>query len=643
MKATAIAIRFAGALLLAAAPALAGSFPPVSEAEKALNTVAGYPNATAVVLSRKGDFHMLDPARGEQSSILKVSVRIKILQEKGKEEHGEVRILHSPFYRLKELEGRTVLPDGREVALAADSIFVRRASSSRRLMVTSAAFPALEVGAILDYSYIVRFDSIYYLEPWDFQESIPVLHSEITYHVPKALAARAWVHDPLQVGLQSEKSPSALGTDLKLWADNLAPWFDEPLGLPTNDLAARFMLVPTRYAGDALLDTWASTCDLIETSNYNDYRRDDAASSRRGRELAAAGKTPREKALLIYRFVRDEIATEPSPGILVGDKTSPDKTLTARRGDYADKALLLLTLLDGAGLKPRLVWAASREDGEIDPTIPSFSWFDRPLVRVTLDDQEVFLDPSGANLGFGQLEADYEGTSAVLFDRRKPEVITLPTTPAERNGREARLNLEVGADGRVTGTGTLVLSGHHASLGLEVKDAAQGLEKKWGDWLKERLPGFVASELAVKQEVDERRLELSFKLAQAIEEVQGDEVSLNPNRPLGPSHQRLTLPPERRRTPVLFDFGEQENLELKVSWPEGWHVELNPPDRRLDNSVGRFLTTWEVDEAGRSLTYRRHLELRTPKLATREEYTGGRALFELAEKNDAQMLVLAPR
>lgn len=37
-----------------------------------------------------------------------------------------------------------------------------------------------------------------------------------------------------------------------------------------------------------------------------------------------------------------------------------------------------------------------------------------------IDGQRVFLDPSDRALGFGQLQASYEGTPAVLYDRKKP-------------------------------------------------------------------------------------------------------------------------------------------------------------------------------------------------------------------------------
>jgi hypothetical protein len=181
---------------LALALALAGSaaaedFPPITGEERALTAVAGQPNAPAVILFSKGELHMMDPSRQELSSELVVSMRVKILTEAGKE-HGNVKVVHSGGVRLQGFEGRTILPDGTVVAVPKDATFKRTTSRARRFYVTSVAFPAVQVGAILDYRYSVKWDSIFFLEPWFFQQRVPVLHSEIVYEVPPHLKVRVW-------------------------------------------------------------------------------------------------------------------------------------------------------------------------------------------------------------------------------------------------------------------------------------------------------------------------------------------------------------------------------------------------------------------------------------------------------------------
>lgn len=631
----------AGPLLaLAFSPAAAlgaADFPPVTAAERALTEVPGHPGAPVAVLYRKGD---LDLVSHQVSSVLTVEARLKILTEEGKERFGEVEILHSRWWRLRNLRGRTVLPDGTEVPLPADSVFERRLSKSRRVDTTSVAFPSLAVGAIIDYRYEVAFDSLYYLEPWVFQEEVPVLHSEIVYRIPRELAARGWQRDPLGVGLQQETKKGAVALEIRIWADNLPPILDEPESFPPAELSARFMLVPTKLGRDIpLLDTWESTCEAVENGNYGPARRNNKAARARARELAPSG-SPKEKAQALFRFVRDEIATEPWVGVLVDSKGGPDRVLAERRGDYADKAMLLHSMLDGVGVKADLVWAASRWDGRIDPEVPSFGWFDRVLVRAEVGGGTVFLDPGERSLGFGQILADYEGTTALRYDRRKPEVVTLPASGFADTRSEARIDLTLGEDGRLAGRGSLAETGHWASQRVAQGREGEGAQKLWTEWLERRWPGFSVREVRVEEKVEERRVEVSWALEQAAEEALGDEASLFPSRPLGPLVQPLPQPVESRRTPVMLDWPYATQVELSLTWPPGWEVEAQPPPREEESAVGSFSTGWKVEPAERRLSYSRRLEVRSAQVLGREDYAALRSLYDLAAKSDAQALVL---
>ena len=77
--------------LLAARPAAAQDFPPVTDEERAITSVPGEPNAPAVVLFKKGEFLMAGYGRfiGSLSSHLRIQARVKILTEAGKS-NGEL-------------------------------------------------------------------------------------------------------------------------------------------------------------------------------------------------------------------------------------------------------------------------------------------------------------------------------------------------------------------------------------------------------------------------------------------------------------------------------------------------------------------------------------------------------------------------
>jgi transglutaminase-like putative cysteine protease len=638
--------------LLALLPhAARAEFPPITPEEKALTQVAGAPNARAVVLFRKAEFRMMDPASSDISSRLIVRERVKILTEQGKD-RGEIQLFHSSFVRLFSLAARTVLPDGRVVELAKDAKFERKLSQSRKYYVTSIAFPNVEVGAILDAEYELRFDNIFYLEPFYFSSDVPVRLAEIRYLIPGSLGVQTWMRDPFRVGVKTEQGRGIGTRTLRAWAENLAPILDEPYGLPFADLATQIMLVPTVFdegtVHQRLMENWAATSDFLK-DNWEKARRRGGEAGKKAQTLALkAGAAPRDRAAAIYSFVRDEIAfDDDETGIfLTGTEPSADAVLRAGHGTAAEKALLLETMLAALKLDARRVWAAPRSSGLIDAQVANPAWFDRVLVAVELgpkDGGRVYLDPTDRRLGFGRLDADYEGTAALLPDPKKPEGVVLAQSPAEQNVEKATVTLQVGDGGRLAGTGKLQLSGLSATDKLRWRETPEKTTEAWHDWLVERFEGYDFTDVAAKESVEERTVELTWTMTQKEEEALGDEATLAASRPLGPQTEPFSASSAQRRSPILFDFPYTEQVDFEVTWPEGWHVESAPRTAKSDSAAGAFGLTIQIDDPGRKATIHRLLAVRQEQFSTREECDLVRDLFAATAKSDAQALVLVHR
>ena len=622
--------------------------PPITDQERSLTEVPGHPNAPAVVLFRKGSFTMVDPVTQAYRPTFTVTVRRKILTEEGRR-YGEVVLQHSRWAKLRDLQARTVLPDGRIIPVAEDAMFRRRTSRKEKIFETSIAFPAVEVGAILDYRYQVRLESPFLVEPWTFQEEVPTLFSEIIYDTPHVIAVSFWSQNPLGVpGIKQSIDKLALGSRIKVSGANLPAVPSEPNSPTFNDLAARFYVIPvevwtlTGKKKADLFRTWQSACTLMSES-YEKFDRKSSLAERRARETAErAGPDPRARAEALYRLVRDEIETGDDSGIMLPEGSTADAVLNARTGRPTEKALLLRSLLSDARVPARLVWVAERGDGLVNLNLSTPFWFDRAIVAVDLDGQRVFLDPSDRTLAFGHLAPGLEGMPAILYDPKAPEEIRLPATPLEENLRHARIELDLDAAGRLTGRGTLRLAGQHAwsRIGWQ-PDAAQTAEA-WKKWLADNWKGFEIGDLQVKEDIEARRVEITWTLKEREEEVLGDEATLSPSRPLGPVSQPFQVPADRRVTPVVVPFPDRDEVELTLRWPEDWKPETLPRELRHESPAGYALVTVELDEAHRSLTYHRRLDIRFREYG-KEYYVALQGLFGAVERSDAEALVLRRR
>ena len=106
-----------------------------------------------------------------------------------------------------------MLAGGRAVLLPKDAIFEERRSRSLKVFVTKLVFPAVEVGAILDHAYTVRWDHLFFLEPWYFHSEVPTRLSEIVYIKPDNLAMKPWGVQVPGSPVQSESRRTAKGQD----------------------------------------------------------------------------------------------------------------------------------------------------------------------------------------------------------------------------------------------------------------------------------------------------------------------------------------------------------------------------------------------------------------------------------------------
>jgi len=121
--------------------------------------------------------------------------------------------------------------------------------------------------------------------------------------------------------------------------------------------------------------------------------------------------------------------------------------------------------------------------------------------------------------------------------------------------------------------------------------------------------------------------------------VLGDEASLPPSRPLGPVHQPFAQPAAERRTSVLFDYPDRDEVEMTLRWPAGWKPDTLPSDTLYKGAAGAAVTSITLDEPGRSLTYHRRFDIAQRELP-KTSYSAVQALFGIIERHDAQAVIL---
>lgn len=618
------------------------SFPAVTAEQAALIEVPGYPEAPAVVLFRKGKFDIeVSPKFGLVTTV-EVHSRLKVLKETGKS-YGDVKIPHHPLAQLEVFDGQTVLPDGRVLPLPQSAVFRDKLNKSGSVAVLRAALPAVEVGAILDFHYRFRADSYFFLEPWLFQSEIPALYSEAEFTIPRAVKSRKFLDNPQKVSLREEVREIENGTRFRVWGENVPPRPDEPLSFAEIDLTTRVALVPEAYAMRGYVGvseiSWGKLSEIFK-SIFLAAGKDDASAKRLARSLVATQKDApkREQALTMFRYVRDQIVNVPSVSFGMSDNPDVDDVLKRKAGTPLEKALLLQTMLGTLEVPVEILLAASADTGTLSPEYPSLWQFERVLVAVDLEGNRQLGDPSDRCLALGQLPPSFEQASAMRTSNG--QLIRFGASGAIANRRQAKLDLIVDGEGALAGKGTLSLSGHHATLGCSRVEGESDPNKRWQEWLERKYPAFTISGLTWSNEVDSKSFTLGWSMALREEEQLGDEVSVSPSQPFGPTRQPFTLTPEERKSAVVLPFADTDDLDLTLRWPESWSAELTPTAASSSSTVGGFTAATELLPDGHSLRYQRRFEVRKSRLHGSDDYRAIRDLYAQAEAHDAQAIVL---
>lgn len=640
-----VATVFAGTALHASVPASAfesgAIFAKIDPAHLALKAT-DFPGAPAVMLEKRGELRL---ASTGHRSTLDVSVRLKVLSEAGLA-YGQVALNHGGGVDLVALEGRTIQPDGRVVPLPRDAVFSQATDTDQD--GTTLAFPALRVGAIVDYRFRIAWDAPFFPQTWQFDDAIPTLLNELVYVEPPALRLRHHLRRTGRARYEVTEEASSGGRRVTIRLENAPPVTVEPRGFPIEDLAHAAWIVTESIrapSGDRALNAdWRSVVERYRPG-YEAARRFGRQAQRRARRMIAdaRAKTATERIGPIFRFVRDEIEVI-AEGLSVRPDRTVDDVLTERRGTSAEVALLLATMLESVDVPATLIWAADWRDGMPWLDVPRPGWFSKVLVRARIDGANggghLDLDPGDRRLMAGRLAPVTEGTDALLLAPGAPRVVRLPKTPADRSARDATLEMTLDEDGRLSATGRLTLTGHHAWFFLRRRDSEAATVEGWRRWLTERFEGFEVASPTVVESVDEQRIDIAWRMTQHRADVLGDEATIEPSVPLGPIAQRYALAPEDRTTPVRVSFADRDHVVLDLSWPPGWAIELRPEDLEMRGEAGAVSARLEVDATSRRLRYERTLSIDDTVYFPGAPYAALRALYGAVDRHDAQPIVL---
>ncbi len=430
-------------------------------------TVKRYPQAGSVIIREITKTEIMSDNRKVQ----RIYVLRKILNERGKKEHGEVVIRYdSTCETVRVIRARTITPDGHVVRVGKQHIrdvsLYKNFPMYSNLRAKIISMPSLVPGALIEYEVEIQENRLlagnhilYYVWPqgWD-----PVLFQSDALIVPKDM--KLYHKD---VNLQYNDFKAVFNPKVQKVCNGekvLMKWIfrDVPQVLPEPDMPSLINCVPIRIyssfsSWDQIYQWW---WDLAK-----DKMVADKAIRKKVRELIKDKKTDWEKAKAIYHYCASQIRYVAVEYGKAGYEPHPASEVFANKyGDCKDQAILLVTMLRSAGLKKAYpVIIPTREILDMDPDFPALM-FNHAIAVVEIDGKRVFMDPTASTCGFGDLPPSDQGRGVLICTDHGLMLDRTPVWSPSHN--QVKVITQLKPEGRgIKGMRTVIATGCFAMAG----------------------------------------------------------------------------------------------------------------------------------------------------------------------------------
>ncbi|HET9745352.1 MAG TPA: DUF3857 domain-containing protein [Chitinophagaceae bacterium] len=378
------------------------------------------PEAEAIILLDKAVAGYDDDYR----LITERRIRIKILNQKGIERAN----ISIPFYsrddyeNISRVEAYTYNFDeaGRPSFIPIDkkSFYTERTNSYWSQM--KFAMPVVKVGSIIEYHYVSTMKSYGGLDEWRFQSEIPTLTSsfllqmvpthEFTYSVQKSNKYRIIIQPLPNDGRIYFEMSNIPGLRKE-------PYMDAPRDYLQKVIFQHSAYLTSFGSKQKTNTTWKDVAyDLMTDKNYGSQLDKDLKIDAI-KVLIANEPTATAKLKVVYDYVKKNVAWN---GIDTWFSRDPLKTVWDRKnGTSGEMNLLLVNLLNSAGIETYPVLAAERHYGKIDTTFPFIERFNKTVAFALADGRQYILDASQENCPVGLTPFPLLGTTAFLVDKKK--------------------------------------------------------------------------------------------------------------------------------------------------------------------------------------------------------------------------------
>jgi hypothetical protein len=604
------------------------------------------PGAAAIFLLR-------DERADDKLHVHITYVRLKVLTEKGREYADQEIAYEGVQFSIFGVEGRTIHSDGTVIPFSGKPYQkMLQQGGKEKYKATVFTLPDVQVGSILEYRYLLSYESKLVLSPrWYLQGALYIRKAHFQFTPSdrvqqdghgNVMQGHVAYTAYLPTGVSVVYSPA--GQYYTVDVEKIPAFPEEELMPPIHNYSFRALFYYT--IAKTAAEYWANEGKYW--SKNADKFIDSGKLSAVANQIVSPTDKPAQKLQKIYgaimklentSFTREHTGAEnKAEGIQV--KTAAD-IWEQKRGNRDELACLFVGLARAAGLKAYVGVVTNRDHNLFLADYLDWSQLDDDIAIVEVEGKEQFFDPGERYAGYGELHWKHTSTQGVR-QTDKGAVIFEPPTPGYKSTTQIRdAYLEIQPDGKVSGRLRFNLTGCRA---LRWREFALRNDE---DALKERFEQMVQADMPPGIQVKVVHfvgLTDWDKTLMGVLDVTGSMGTATAKRVFLPAtfFEAASQPlfaVDKRTTPIDLDYPLAMEDTVSIKLPPAFVIESLPKDAEVAFPHNDYYRAKFTQEPGVVKSLR--VLVVGNALYKAEEYPELKGFYEKVNAEDKEPAVLA--
>jgi hypothetical protein len=547
-------------------------------------------SAEAIVLAAKGELNVELGNNGFQLNY-HFFRRVKLLKKSSFEAEGNIKITYyskDDYEDLRKVKAAVIQSDGTRQELTKKDFFQEK--TTKNYTTKKFAFPNLTEGCIVEYDYEMISQNLGTLQSWQFQENIPVRHSEVSLSVPEYFD---YVYlfrgrQSLKKGeVKNQMFGSTRYTVQKLYADSVPAIKPEAYITTMSDYLSQidFQLSRINYPDGRIENRMTNWKDVAEKLSKREYLGEQMGRKvnygeiwRTVKPLLEGAKTDDEKIKIIYEFLCKNVNWD-EDNYSEYSSESLNSAFKKKKASSGELNMMLLACLSEAGVKAYPMLVSTRTHGKPVTVYPIMDQFNHLACYIDRGEKSQVIDVGTINRPVGLPRISTLNGQGWILDKNSPRWVDII---APLSNEIALGSFKLDAEGTLTGSISSNYGGYAAMSERENEQDKEKDHEKIRKALAKDFPDIKIDSISIANldntaEAFKRVVHCAIPNAAT---TAGDLMYIKPALKTDFDENPFKQP--KREYPVDFPYPFKDQFVLNLIIPDGYAVEEMPKPIRVN-------------------------------------------------------------